>query len=146
VSDRHDLAADPVPGWTVGLLRALVIGTAVLIFAQPVTAGLFVTGDVGMLDLHALGHVLILFVLLAQIVAAVLVWRPGRGPAWPIWASVGLLVLTEIQAGFGFVRMLDLHFPGGVLLLGLAVAMVIGVWSPRLRVRRSAVRTKEAIG
>ncbi len=136
--------AGPVPGWTVWPLRTLVLLLAVLVFLQPVLAGMFVTGSVGMLELHSANHVLILFVLLLQIAAAILVWRPGRGPAWPIWASVAYLLLVEVQAGFGFARQLIPHFPMGVLLFGAAIVMVIGVWSPRLRMRRSAPPERRA--
>ncbi len=129
--------AGRVPGWAVWLLRVLVLITAILVLLQPVTAGLFVTGDVGILGLHSAGHIFISLALMLQIVAAILVWRPGRGPSWPIWTTLGLFFMIEIQAGFGFARMLALHIPLGVLTFGLAVAMLIAAWSPRLRVRRS---------
>lgn len=133
-----------VPGWAVWLFRILVLLTAVLVFLQPISAGLFVTGDVGMLGLHSAGHIFISLALMLQIVAGILVWRPGRGPSWPIWTTLGLFFLIEIQAGFGFARMLALHIPLGVLTFGLAVAMLIAAWSPRLRVRRSQPRSHGA--
>jgi hypothetical protein len=140
----HTEPAGRVPGWAAWLLRVLVLLTAVLVLLQPVSAGLFVTGDVGMLGMHSAGHIFIALVLMLQIVAAILVWRPGRGPSWPIWATVGLFFLVETQAGFGFARMLALHIPLGVLTFGLAVAMLIAAWSPRLRVRRSAPKPRGA--
>ncbi|HEU4540750.1 MAG TPA: hypothetical protein VFR23_06445 [Jiangellaceae bacterium] len=133
-----------VPGWAVWLLRVLVLLTAVLVFLQPVWAGLFVTGNVGMLGLHSAGHIFISLMLLLQIVAAVLVWRPGGGPSWPVWTSIGLFLLVGVQAGFGFARVLAVHIPVGVLTFGLTVAMLIAAWSPRLRVRRSEPRSRGA--
>jgi hypothetical protein len=131
-----------VPGWAAWLLRGLVLLTAVLVLLQPVSAGLFVTGNVEMLGLHSAGHIFISLVLLLQMVAAVLIWRPGRGPAWPIWATVGMFLLVGMQAGLGYVRMLSLHIPLGVLTFGLSVAMLIAAWSPRLRIRRSTPRNR----
>lgn len=133
-----------VPGWAAWLLRVLTLLTAVLVLLQPVWAGLFVTGNVGMLGLHSAGHIFISLALLVQMVAAVLVWRPGRGPAWPIWTTVGMFLLVGMQAGFGYARMLSLHIPLGVFTFGLAVAMLIAAWSRRLRVRRSAPRNRGA--
>lgn len=126
-----------VPGWAAWTLRILVLLTAIFVLLQPVFAGMFLAGEVGMRDMHAAGHFFIVVIVFFQIIAAVLVWRPGRGPAWPIWASIAYLLYVEAQASFGFIRMLSLHIPLGVLALGLALLMLVGTWSPRLRVRRS---------
>lgn len=133
-----------VPGWAVWTLRILVLLTAVFTVLQPVFAGQFLAGDSGARGLHSAGHATIAAVLFFQIVAAVLVWRPGRGPAWPIWASIGFLFYIEIQAGFGFVRMLALHIPLGVVAVGASVLLVVLTWSPRLRVRRSEPRVRRS--
>lgn len=131
-------SAGRVPGWAVWSLRVLTLLTAVLVFLQPVWAGLFVTGDVGMLGMHSAGHIFITLVLLLQIVAAVLMWRPGRGPTWPIWTTAGMFLLVGLQAGLGYARMLALHIPVGVLIFGLALVMLVAAWSPRLRTREVA--------
>lgn len=141
---HRSVPAGRVPGWAAWPFRVLVLLNAVLVFFQPVTAGLFVTGEVGMLGMHSAGHIFISLALMLQIVAAILVWRPGRGPSWPIWTTVGMFFLVGMQAGFGYARMLSLHIPLGVLTFGLAVAMLIAAWSRRLRVRRSAPRSRGA--
>lgn len=135
-------ALGTVPGWAAWTLRILVLLTAVFTVLQPVYAGQLLAGTSGAHGMHAAGHAVIGGLLFFQIVAAVLVWRPGRGPAWPIWASVGFLVYIEIQAGFGFVRMLALHIPLGVVAVGMSVLFVVLTWSPRLRVKRSAPRVR----
>lgn len=119
--------------WTVWLLRALVVLNAALVLAQPVLAGLFVTGDVGMLRLHSTIAGFLTALAFLQFVAAILLWRPGRGPAWPIWASLGFFLAVEVQGGLGYARAVGLHIPAGVLLFGFTVAMVIAVWSPKVR-------------
>lgn len=136
-------AAGTVPGWAAWSLRLTVLATAVLVLLQPVLAGLFVTGDVGMLRAHSTAAGFITMLGFFQFIAALLVWRPGRGPAWPVWASLGFFVAAEAQSGFGYARLVGAHIPFGVALFGFAVAMLIATWSPRLRVRRSVPRRRE---
>jgi hypothetical protein len=121
-----------------------VLGVAVLVFGQPVLAGLFVTGDVGMLRIHSTIAGFITTLLFFQFVAAILLWRPGRGPSWPIWASLAFFLVAEVQGALGYARTVSLHIPLGVLLFGFAVVMVIATWSPKLRVRRSQPHQREA--
>jgi len=129
-----------VPGWAAWTLRLIVTLHAVLIFLQPVLAGLFVTGNVGMLGLHSANAIFITMIAFFQIIASILFWRPGRGAAWPIWASVLMFLVGQIQGGFGYARLLALHFPLGVLLFGFAVAMLVWAWSPGMRVAKSKSR------
>jgi hypothetical protein len=75
-----------------------------------------------------------------QFVAAILLWRPGRGAAWPIWAGLAFFLGVEFQAGLGYGRIVGAHIPLGVSLFGFAIVMVIATWSSRLRVRRSRPR------
>lgn len=131
-----------VPGWAAWTLRFFVAATAIFAVLQPVYAGLFLAGDSGMRAHHSTGHIVIVGLLFFQILAAVLVWRPGRGPSWPIWVTLVYFFFVEIQAGFGFARMLALHIPLGVLTVGIAVLLVVRTFSPQLRVRRSAPKAR----
>jgi hypothetical protein len=140
---RPSPVPDQVPGWSSWTLRVLVLIVAVLVLWQAVSAGLFVTGDVGLLTWHSATASFLYLLVLLQFVAAILVWRPGRGPAWPMAASLALFFLTFFQAGIGYGRVLSLHIPGGALLFGLTTAMLIATWSSRLRVRRSAPQPKK---
>ena len=133
----------PVPGWAVWTLRALTTLVTALILVQPVLAGLFVTGDVGMLEMHSMTASILVAVIFLQLVAAILVWRPGRGPAWPAGACAALFVTAELQSGMGYARLVAVHIPLGVLLFGLSVALLVAVWSPRVR-RSRPRRTPEA--
>lgn len=69
----------------------------------------------------------------------------GRAPSWPIWASVALFMLIEMQAGFGYTRDLSLHIPGGVLVFGLMIAMLIVTWT-KVTIRRSDQAPSEQSG
>src|SRR5699024_6412425 len=73
---------------------------------QPVLAGLFVTGDVDMLTWHELNAHANLFLAAVLFVATILLWRPARGPAWPMAVTAALLVLVQTQAGLGYARQL----------------------------------------
>jgi hypothetical protein len=76
--------------------------------------------------LHELNAGIIHLVALVQLVVAILVWRPGRGPGWPGLASLALLLAEELQMGFGYARVLALHVPLGVASFGITVAMLVG--------------------
>ncbi|MEV4806321.1 hypothetical protein AB0K18_40535 [Nonomuraea sp. NPDC049421] len=76
------------PGWIVWSLRVTATGHLAGVLVQAALAGLFVTGDVDLLAWHRDNAGYTHALLYAQVVAAVLLWRPGRGPGWPVpaWA------------------------------------------------------------
>jgi hypothetical protein len=131
-----DHVTDQVPAWAVWSLRTTALLASLLVLTQAVLAGLFVTGDVGMLELHSVNAGLVISIAFLQLIAAVLVWRPGRGAVWPIWASAAVFALAEAQAGFGYARLVSAHIPLGVALFGASVGLLVGVFSPRIRARR----------
>lgn len=127
-------------GWhrgTLWLLR-LVFGLhAAVAVAQPVSAGLYLSGDLDAISLHStLGGTLIVVGFLAM-VAATLHWWPGRGPAWPSAATLLLLVAEVMEVALGYSRTLGLHIPLGVGVVGLTVVLfawsVFGRHQPRPR-------------
>jgi hypothetical protein len=141
---------DRVPGWAAWPLRILVLLIAVVVFLQPLLAGLYVMGNPGMRGVHlVIGHALLPFLVLLTLVAALAVWRPGRGPAWPIWMCVGLFFLFQIQsivaAAATHARwLLAIHLPLGALIFAVMVVAVYLTWSPRIRVRRVKSSAKVA--
>lgn len=99
-------------------LRALTGLQAALVLLQAVLAGHLLTGSTGARTLHqAVATDLIMWVAAAQLVAAIVCWRPGRGPWWPIPATAGLFAALVLQLGWGFWGRLALHLPVGVALL-----------------------------
>ena len=107
-------------------LRVAVLLHAAVILAQAALAGQFLAGHGAWLRVHETNAGIIQLVGLVQLVVAVLLWRPGRGPGWPALASLALLVAEELQIGFGYARVLALHVPLGVAIFGLTVAMLVG--------------------
>ena len=106
-----------------GLARAMRVVLwllAVSLLAQVIFAGLFLDGHDAWRDWHAAnGMVLLPLLALVQVVLAVVVWRPGRGPGWPAIASVGLLVAILLQIAMGQAGLLAVHVPLGVAIVGL---------------------------
>ena len=107
-------------------LRVIVLLHATLVLAQAAFAGQFLAGHAAWLRVHETNAGIIHLVAFVQLVAAILVWRPGRGPGWPALASLTLLLAEEFQLGFGYARLLALHVPLGVAIFGLTVVMVVG--------------------
>lgn len=120
---------------TSRLLFALTFVHAVLVFAQAVLAGQFLGGNATALTAHEInGTGIITLVSLILILDSILLWRPGRGPAWPIWASLLVFAAEIAQIVFGFEGRLAIHIPLGVVLFGLSLALVGGA----LRILRTA--------
>ncbi|MER6030963.1 hypothetical protein [Streptomyces sp. NPDC001851] len=109
--------------WPLTLLRATSLLFVFDTLLQAALAGLFITGDVRFLDLHAANAQVLAVLVLVEAVAALLVWRSMRGPAWPFALTVGLVVLVGAQMGLGAARMLGGHVPLALGVFGVGVAL-----------------------
>jgi hypothetical protein len=107
------------PGIVVALRLTLGL-LALLVFAQAVFAGLFLDGNAGWRQWHAINGML-LIPLLA--VLAVVAWRSG-GPGWIAFASLALLVAIVVQGAMGQGGQVAVHVPLGVAILGLIGALL----------------------
>jgi hypothetical protein len=119
----------------LGGLRAVVLVHAAMVLAQAAFAGRFLAGDAAGLRAHETNAGLIELVALLQLVLAVAVWRPGRGPGWPAVASLALLLAEGFQIGMGYEGRLAVHVPLGVAIFGLLVASAVGSWRLALPAR-----------
>ncbi|NUK83568.1 hypothetical protein [Streptomyces lunaelactis] len=117
--------------WPLITLRCLITVFLLLTLVQPVLAGMFITGDVDLLDLHEINALTIGFLSWLLVINTVLLWRPGRGPAWPIGLAVVLAVLVQTQTGTGFSRSLGVHIPLGVALVAVATALTYWAFAYR---------------
>lgn len=121
---RHLALRYAVTRWLVRVVFGL---HAVLAVAQPVLAGHYLSGNLSAIRAHStIGGSLIGVGVLA-LIAAILLWWPGRGPWWPVLASLVLLVVEVVEVATGFARTLGLHVPLGVAVVGGA-ALLFG-WS-----------------
>lgn len=111
-------------------LRALATVHTVAIFAQPVFAGRYLTGDYDMLRAHAIGADVVSYLGLAQFVAALALWRRG-GLLWPAALSLALALGETAQYFAGLAGALALHVPLGVALVAGATVMLVALWRPQ---------------
>ncbi|MCA2207560.1 hypothetical protein [Nocardia rosealba] len=107
------------PRWPLPVFRATVTVAAALVFAQAALAGGFLAGHFEALAMHSRNGGLVGVVFLVQVVASVLLWRKGSGPAWPVRTAVIQLLIAAALIPLGEERVLAVHIP-------LAVALSIG--------------------
>lgn len=119
--------------WAI-LFAVFTLHTA-LVVAQPFFAGAYLNGSLeAMKEWHAPNADAIVFTsLLLVLPAAILLWRPGRGPGWVALAAPVLFLAEGTQTVFGWAHQLGLHIPLGVAVVGSVV--VAEVWLVRWRVR-----------
>ncbi|WP_237101323.1 hypothetical protein [Nonomuraea sp. MG754425] len=117
--------ARPV-AWPIQTLKAAVVLHVVALLVQAVTAGLLLSSPGGR-ALHAASAMALLVVGLVHLVAAILVWRPGGGPASFIAPAAMLLLFTVVAAILGEMHVKVVHLPLGVLLFGGGVAQLFRV-------------------
>jgi hypothetical protein len=119
-------------------LRVLITVFLLLTLLQPVLAGMFVTGDADLLTWHELNAHAINATSWFLVLDTVLLWRPGRGPAWPMAVAVPLSASVTVQGELGYARELAVHIPLGVLLVACATALTY--WSYSFRPHRGTGR------
>jgi hypothetical protein len=113
--------------WPWWLLRAVTALATLSAVTQAVLAGGVVAGRIEALPLHSANGLLLALVNMVLLVALVLVWRPGGGPVWTLFAGLLLAIATMIQLGVGFSPSLAVHVPLGTTVI-LAVLMLL-VWA-----------------
>ncbi|TMR24157.1 hypothetical protein ETD86_05405 [Nonomuraea turkmeniaca] len=111
------------PSWTMQSLRAVVVLHVVALLFQAVTAGMLLSSSGGR-ALHVMSGVALVVIGLLHLVMAILVWRPGGGPAQFIPSAALLLVFTVVAAILGDLGAKTFHLPLGVLLFGGGVVQL----------------------
>jgi hypothetical protein len=122
-----------VSGW---VLRGLVTAHLVVMFGQPVFAGVYLSGDFDGLRLHALGADIVTSIGYLQVIAAVVVWVRLR-QVWPFVASLGVVAAETVQYFAGQDGALWLHIPLGVITVAAVVMLFVALWRQPV-VRREA--------
>jgi hypothetical protein len=112
------------------MLRVLASAHALAIFAQPVSAGGYMSGDYDMLVSHYLGANVAFSLAFAQLIVTPFVWWLG-GIRWPAFASLLFVAGETWQWLAGKAGALNLHVPLGVALFGGAVVMLVALWRPQ---------------
>jgi hypothetical protein len=97
---------------------------AVLVFAQALFAGLFLSGQGTWLAWHRLNGLAVVALGLVTLVLAGIV-RARGGPVWPVLATAGIAAALIVQFFSGFAGAVALHVPLGVAIFGVAIALRI---------------------
>lgn len=121
------------PRATLWTLRVLLTLHVLAVLAQPLLAGLYLSGDVDAIAVHGtVGSALAALglVLIAGAAAYVLA---GRGRWWVLPGIVVLFFAEGLQVGFGYARQLNLHVPLGVLVVTVSILLAAWVWTPAAR-------------
>jgi hypothetical protein len=113
--------------WT---LRFLLTAHLVAVLAQPVLAGLFLTGDVDAIEVHGLVGSLLALVTMSLIAGALAYVVGGRGRLWVLPVTVLLFLAEGFQIGVGHSRALEVHIPLGVAIVVVAVLLAAWAWTP----------------
>ena len=122
------------PRATLWLLRITLLLHAVLVSAQPILAGYFLSGDVDAMNLHSpIGSTLWMLAMLQSVVA--LLYYLAGGRVWPLLLTVGLFFAEFVQLIFGSLQNFAVHVPLGTAIVITVVWMA--VWSFRPAARRS---------
>ncbi|MER6125838.1 hypothetical protein ABT173_25060 [Streptomyces sp. NPDC001795] len=119
------------------VFRTVVTCEAALALGQAVLAGSFLSGHYGALDLHALNATATGLTAVAQTVAALLLWRPGGGPRWPVMVCAALFGAEAGQIAMGYGRVLAVHVPLGVAIIACTLLMLVWAWRPAQHPDRS---------
>ena len=127
------------PRITLWLLRIAATVYLVLVLAQPVLAGLFLTGNVDAIEMHATVADVLAFGALGLIGVAI-AYVVARGRVWVLGAAVLLLVAVGAQMAFGYTRALQFHIPLGVAIVTASVLLAIWVWTPAAARPRGGAR------
>ena len=112
----------------IRILFSGVLGVhAALVVAQPFLAGMFLSGLVDAIRVHAIIGSTLPALGLLQVAAAWVLWRPGGGPLWPLQISAVLVLAEGLQVAMGYTGALAMHLPLGVAIVAGTVVMFI--WS-----------------
>ncbi|MCQ4044516.1 hypothetical protein ACFOSC_30125 [Streptantibioticus rubrisoli] len=117
------------PRWPLLLFRTIATLEALLSLAETSLAGSFLNGHYDMLKAHRITAMVIVAVAVVQAVAAFLVRRAGRVPAWLLPTTLLLLIALVGQTGLGFSRVLAAHVTLGVIVV--ACLLLLTGWSWR---------------
>ncbi|MBB4909309.1 hypothetical protein [Actinophytocola algeriensis] len=127
------------PRLSLWFLRVATTVHLVLVLAQPVLAGLFLTGDVDAITVHGTVGSALAAVSLVQI-GLTLVYVFRRGRLWVLPVVVALFLAVGAQIGLGFSRVLEVHVPLGVAIATASVLLAVWVWSPSAARPRGGAR------
>ncbi|MFI7677405.1 hypothetical protein [Actinophytocola sp. NPDC049390] len=130
---------DRRPRLSLWLLRVVATVHLVMVLAQPVLAGMFLTGNVDAITMHGLIGSVLAAVSLA-LIGTTLLYVLRRGRLWVLPVMVALFLAVGFQIGLGHSRSLGAHIPLGVAIVTASVLIAVWVWSPSAARPRGGAR------
>lgn len=104
---------------------------AVAYLFQAVSAGQFLSGDYVFLRVHQLGTTAADTLMLIALVATACLKWVARGPLTPFAAVLTVMAVSQLQAASGAARLVWLHIPLGVAVIGFVWALTFAAWTSR---------------
>jgi hypothetical protein len=126
------------PRQSLQVLRVVAVLHSLAMIVQPVFAGMYLSGDVDALFAHQVNAgVVTAFDVIQLICAIVFSWK-GGGRFWPIYTSLAIAVVVEVQVGVGFERVMAIHVPLGVSIIVAQILLTVWLFradaaTPRVR-------------
>ena len=111
-------------------LRVVAVLHALSFLLQPITAGLFLSGQDSAVDMHATTAVIVVALCLVLTVLAFPSWRRGLVPRAAFTVSAALLVVEILQMAAGSSHIMWIHIPLGVLMMGGVVQLMQLIMRP----------------
>lgn len=148
VIEQSDVAP-PRAGFAASrwFLRILLSLVAVVAGLQPISIGQYLDGRYALLEMHSVGAVVL--EQLGLLLIPIVIWYVlAGGRSWVLLALL-LAVAIEVQAVMGYTRVLAVHIPLGVAVVGGAIGLAIWSWTPssgRYRPRRTRQRDRSSLG
>ena len=122
-------------------LRITLVLHAVLVGAQPILAGYFLSGNVDAMNIHGPIGSTVWMVAMIQFVAAAIYWLGGGGRAWPTLLTAVLFVAEFVQLIYGYLQNFAVHVPLGTAIVITVIWMAVWSFRPTARLsRREAKR------
>ena len=121
-------------GWA---FRIIVTAHLLAIAAQPVFAGVYLSGDFDSLGWHEADANAATTIGYVQLVAAIVVLARLH-QRWPLAPSIAIVIAETVQYFAGMLGALWLHIPLGVIIVVAIVLQFIAVWRGPLGKREAA--------
>lgn len=139
----------PRSGFTASrwFLRILLSLVALVAGLQPITIGQYLDGRYALLQAHSIGAAVV--EQLGLLLIPIVIWYVLAGGRPWVLLTILLAVAIEVQAVMGYSRVLAVHIPLGVAVVGGAIGLAIWSWTPssgRYRTRRTGRRGRSTVG
>lgn len=105
-------------------LRMVAVLHALCLLAQPILAGLFLSGHDSLIDAHANNASVVVGLALVQAVLCAQALRKKLIPPLILAEALGLLLCEGVQMAMGYQHSLWLHIPLGTVLLAATAVLL----------------------